>query len=96
MYLITEHCNEGTIEDLVSSKNLSEEGVLQYFKQILKAFKYLNSQKIIHRDVKPKNILIHNGQVKLADFGVAKTMDNLLSRHQSMSGTPIFMSPQII
>jgi len=53
MYLVTEYCNQGTIEDLIMTHNLSEEGVLSYFKQIADAFKYIRQKKILHRDVKP-------------------------------------------
>jgi tousled-like kinase len=45
--------------------------------QILSGLKYLNEskQKIIHYDLKPQNILFHNGEVKITDFGLCKTMD---------------------
>lgn len=53
MYLITEFCNQQTVEDLILDHNLAEEVVLQYIKQITEAFKYLVSKKILHRDIKP-------------------------------------------
>lgn len=53
MYLVTQYCNQGTIEDLVSQRQLSEEEVLSYLKQIAQGFKYIRSRKIVHRDIKP-------------------------------------------
>ena len=46
--------------------------------QLLSALKYLNERdnKIIHFDLKPQNILFHNGEVKIADFGLAKVLDD--------------------
>lgn len=97
MYLITQFCNQGTIEDLMQQKQLSEREVLQYFSQIAEGFKYIRHKKIVHRDVKPQNILIHDGVVKIADFGLAKVVDpNSQNRFQTFSGTPLFMSPQIV
>jgi serine/threonine protein kinase len=48
---------------------------MKLFTQIVIALKFLQDKKIIHRDIKPKNILLHNGKVKIADFGVAKMID---------------------
>ena len=39
------------------------------------ALKYMKDEKIIHRDIKPKNILIHKGNIKISDFGVAKIIN---------------------
>jgi serine/threonine protein kinase len=72
-----EYCNEGTLESLILNKRheMTEEGVMKLFTQIVIALKFLQDKKIIHRDIKPKNILLHNGKVKIADFGVAKMID---------------------
>ncbi|CAD8126994.1 unnamed protein product [Paramecium sonneborni] len=98
MYLVTEYCNQGALDDFILNHNLSEEDVVVFFRQIAAAFKYLVTKKIIHRDIKPQNLLLHNGQVKVADFGLAKVMDqsNQSGKFQTFSGTPVFMSPQII
>lgn len=61
MYLVTEYCNQGALDDFILNHNLSEEDVIVFFRQIAEAFKYLVSKKIIHRDIKPQNLLLHNG-----------------------------------
>ena len=58
----------------------------------------MKDEKIIHRDIKPKNILIHGGNVKISDFGVAKIINehNFDKESTTFSGTYQFMSPQIL
>lgn len=46
--------------------------VLYYFRDIIDAFRYLRANNMVHRDVKPENILVHDGILKLADFGFAR------------------------
>lgn len=67
-----EYCSEGSLEDLVRHKVLNENQILIYFYQIVHALEYLYIKKIFHRDIKPKNILLHNGEIKLVDFGLSK------------------------
>ena len=47
---------------------------LEKFMQILNAFESLVKENIIHRDLKPSNILLHDNQIKVADFGFCKTV----------------------
>ena len=70
----------------------------KYLAQIAIAFKYMKDEKIIHRDIKPKNILVHQGNIKISDFGVAKMINehNFDKETVTFSGTYQFMSPQIL
>ena len=50
------------------------------------ALEFLKQHSIIHRDIKPKNILIHKGNIKISDFGVAK----IITKHNSDKETTTF------
>lgn len=64
-----------------------------YFGEILSAFKLLTKNKIMHRDLKPDNILLHNGRIKIADFGFSKSLKSPTDLAQTMLGSPIYMAP---
>ena len=65
---------------------------------IILALEYLHHNKIIHRDLKPENILFDkNGYIHIADFGIAKLLDNEPEEHIiHVSGSPGYMSPEAI
>ncbi len=50
----------------------------------------------MHREVKPSNILLHNGILKLADFGFCKPLKDARDLAQTMLGSPIYMAPEIL
>ena len=67
-----------------------------YAKQILSAMLYLHENRILHRDLKPQNILLYKDQVKICDFGFAKKMSASTNFLQSLKGTPLYIAPEII
>ena len=74
-YFVYEFCNGGTLEKQLKERGtLPEKTALNYFSQIVSAFKILNKHNIMHRDLKPENLLLHDGIIKLADFGFCKPL----------------------
>lgn len=77
---------------------LCEQIIKRFIAQMVIALRFLKERNIIHRDIKPKNILIHEDGIKISDFGVAKIINNHNSDQETttFSGTIQYMSPQIL
>jgi serine/threonine-protein kinase ULK/ATG1 len=60
---------------------------------MVEAFKVLSKNNIMHRDLKPDNILMHDGKIKLGDFGFCKPLESATEMACTMLGSPIYMAP---
>src|SRR5260370_24906499 len=98
-YLVMDYAAGGTLRTRhPKGARLSVPTVVAYVKQCAQALQYAHDQKLIHRDVKPENMLIaRNGDMLLSDFGIALITQS--SRYQStkdMAGTIAYMAPEQI
>ena len=90
-YLINEFCDG---EDLGKIKGkLNFMNALTILQQITAAMIYANSRNVIHRDIKPRNILIHKKAIKIGDFGLARLIDQTTTKDKVV-GTP-YMAPEV-
>lgn len=96
VYIIMEYCDGGDISKILGIP-INEETAKNYFHQIVSGLKYLADNKIIHRDIKPKNILItnNNTKIKICDFGLAKIKESM-SRIFTICGSPLYMAPELL
>ncbi|CAN6278842.1 unnamed protein product [Urochloa humidicola] len=92
-----EYVSGGSIHNLLRDYGPFKEPVIRnYTRQILSGLAYLHGRKTVHRDIKGANILVGpNGEVKLADFGVAKHITSYAEIH-SFRGSPYWMAPEVI
>lgn len=68
---------------------------MRIMNQILDALEYSHTRGVVHRDIKPSNIMItEDGQVKIADFGIAKIESSEFTQTGTVLGTPSYMSPE--
>ncbi|KZT22144.1 hypothetical protein NEOLEDRAFT_1181194 [Neolentinus lepideus HHB14362 ss-1] len=92
VYIFEEYCQGGSLAALLEHGRIEDEGILQvYTMQMLEGLAYLHSQGIVHRDIKPDNILLdHLGVIKYVDFGAAKVLArNQRSIQRSRRGTEV-------
>jgi serine/threonine kinase 3 len=82
----------------ICEKTLIEEQIAVICKQSLLGLQYLHDTKRkIHRDIKSGNLLLtHNGDVKLADFGVSAELTHTMSKRKTVIGTPYWMAPEVL
>ncbi len=100
MCIVMEFLAGGTLQDVVKEYDqhggLDEPSMHYVVVSVLKGLAYLHERKIMHRDLKSKNILIDtDGSTKLADFGVSREL-NQSGMARSMVGTPLFMAPEVL
>ncbi|KOC67118.1 Serine/threonine-protein kinase ULK2 [Habropoda laboriosa] len=107
VFLVMEYCNGGDLADYLSAKGtLSEDTIRVFLKQLAGAMKALHAKGVVHRDLKPQNILLshncgkacpqpHQITLKIADFGFARFLqDGVMAA--TLCGSPMYMAPEVI
>ncbi|WP_434627078.1 protein kinase domain-containing protein [Pseudomonas sp. Z1-29] len=95
-YMAMEYLPNGTLKERIAAGLTPEQG-LTYIRQIASALGYAHGLGLVHRDVKPANILFRaDGTAVLSDFGIAKSLDDRTQFTQAgfAVGTPSYMSPE--
>ena len=96
LYLAMEFLEGQSLENIVQEQTiLPIEAILPIYDQVCSALDHAHRNMVVHRDVKPANIMIlHNGLVKMTDFGIAKMMAMGMTQAGQILGTPNYMSPE--
>jgi serine/threonine protein kinase len=99
--IIMEYVDGVNLRSLIEDGRLSPNEALRLIPQICDAMQYAHEQGVVHRDIKPENLLVdQNGQIKIADFGLAKIMGDRLVENVTLTdvgvrmGTAGYMAPE--
>ncbi len=96
-YIVMEHIDGITLKSYMNRRGpLPYEEILSYSEQILSALEHAHEKGIVHRDIKPQNImLLKNGQIKVTDFGIAKLPNaETVTMTDKAIGTVFYISPE--
>jgi len=89
---------ESLRDRLDREKQLSQEEAIRIITEVAGALSYAHSRGVVHRDIKPENILLSGGTAVVADFGIARAIDDAdeqsLTKTGTIIGTPTYMSPE--
>ncbi|XP_063361380.1 serine/threonine-protein kinase STK11 [Cydia amplana] len=100
MYLVMEFC-VGVLQDMLESspgKKFPQQQAHDYFTQLLDGLEYLHGQGVVHKDIKPGNLLLTlDSTLKITDFGVAEALDMFSPEDTCYTGqgSPAFQPPEI-
>ncbi|MGI5505367.1 serine/threonine-protein kinase [Lentzea sp. CA-135723] len=96
-YLVMELVEAPTLSEVMTRRQLTEDEVADIGLQTLNALEAAHAAGIVHRDVKPSNIMVlPDGRVKLADFGIARAMDDPgITATGGIMGSPGYMAPEL-
>lgn len=96
-YLVMPLIRSGTLKERLGAGPLGQQQVIQYLTQMADALDYAHERGIVHRDVKPANMLVDGrGRLFLSDFGIAKALEGSegLTKTGVGVGTPEYMAPE--
>jgi predicted Ser/Thr protein kinase len=93
LYIAMEYLPGGSLKDLIAGGKMNTGDAIKVIGQVLRGLAYAHGQKILHRDVKPANVLFDDsGRAKLTDFGVARMMERTAA--STRIGTVPYMAPE--
>ena len=98
-YIVQDFCDGGDLDDVLNKapqNQLKEPVAVNYLKQIANGFKVLHKKCIMHRDVKPANLLLKGDIIKIADFGLLKVSYRSSDLTASLVGTDNYQAAEII
>ncbi|XP_048366430.1 serine/threonine-protein kinase Nek11-like [Sphaerodactylus townsendi] len=99
--IITEYCEGRDLDFKIqeykeAGKVFPESQIIEWFIQLLLGVNYMHERRILHRDLKAKNIFLKNNLIKIGDFGVSRLLMGSCDLATTFTGTPFYMSPEAL
>ncbi len=96
LYLVFEYVAGPTLKERLSRGPLGASEAARLAKQLGRALSYAHRAGIVHRDVKPENVILAETGAKVADFGIARVPDSTLTLGGGVLGTPAYSAPEAL
>jgi serine/threonine protein kinase len=98
-YIVMEFVNGQSLDEIFAKRSLEAPRLVELMTEVAEALAYAHGLNVVHRDMKPQNILISaRGRAKIGDFGIAKLEGDRhaarLTRTHQILGTPLYMAPE--
>uniref|UniRef100_A0A4X1V4R1 Serine/threonine-protein kinase Nek11 n=1 Tax=Sus scrofa TaxID=9823 RepID=A0A4X1V4R1_PIG len=99
--IITEYCEGRDLDYKIqeykeAGRTFPESQIIEWFIQLLLGVDYMHERRILHRDLKSKNIFLKNNLLKIGDFGVSRLLMGSCDLATTLTGTPHYMSPEAL
>nr|XP_011754229.1 serine/threonine-protein kinase Nek11 isoform X13 [Macaca nemestrina] len=99
--IITEYCEGRDLDYKIqeykeAGKIFPDNQIIEWFIQLLLGVDYMHERRILHRDLKSKNIFLKNNLLKIGDFGVSRLLMGSCDLATTLTGTPYYMSPEAL
>jgi len=99
--IVTEYCEGGDLDDKIKAwkkagKTFDESLILAWFIQLVLAVKFMHERRILHRDLKTRNIFLKKNLIKLGDLGISRILMGTSDMATTFTGTPYYMSPEVL
>eukprot|EP00727_Mastigamoeba_balamuthi_P007472 m51a1_g3345 putative serine threonine-protein kinase 4 (592) ;mRNA; f:402799-404980 len=99
LWITMEFCPYGSVSDVMTllGRPLTEAEIAGIAADMLQGLIYLHSQRKVHRDIKPQNVLIsQDGSAKIGDFGISGQLGSFMERRNTVVGTPYYIAPEVL
>jgi NIMA (never in mitosis gene a)-related kinase 11 len=91
--ILTEFCDDGDLDQRLKelkkdNRRLEEDQIVEWLIQILIGVQYIHKSRVLHRDLKARNIFLKDNQVKIGDFGISRILVGTMDVATTFTGTP--------
>ncbi|XP_071490539.1 uncharacterized protein [Diadema antillarum] len=99
--IITEYCEGGDLDEKITAwkkggKSFDQNVIMDWFVQLALAVQHMHSRRVLHRDLKTRNIFLKKNMIKIGDFGISRVLMGTTDMASTFTGTPYYMSPEVL